>query len=154
MSAAAPTSIRRARAEDLPATLALLRAAGLPTQDIAGGASVQIWVLEGERGILGAVALEGAGSDGRLLRSLVIDPALRRRGLGRALVARIERDARAEGVKRLVLLTETAQGLFDRLGYEVIPRNQAPADLQSSAEFQSLCPGSAVCMAKQLSPAP
>jgi len=150
MSNIAQPSIRRANRADVPAALALLRAAGLPTDDISAGDTVQMWVLEGEHGIVGAVALEGVGSAGRLLRSLVIDPTLQHRGLGRALVAHVERAARAEGVAQLVLLTETARGLFERLGYEQIQRSSAPVDLKSSAEFRLLCPASAVCMVKQL----
>jgi len=71
-------------------------------------------------------------------------------GLGQALVARAEDDARAEGVQQLVLLTETAQLFFSRLGYRLIERSAAPEQLRQSAEFRSLCPVSAVCMAKNL----
>lgn len=120
--------------------------------DLSSAPGLKVWVLEIEGQLAGAVALEGTEPSSRLLRSLVIAPAHQRRGLGPELVARVERDARAEGVERLVLLTESAQSLFDRLGYEIIERAAAPEPLRQSAEFRTLCPASAVCMAKRLSP--
>jgi amino-acid N-acetyltransferase len=146
----ARVAIRRAAAADLPAVLSLLRGAGLPTEDMSPNSALQMWVLEHLGTITGAIALEGAGTDGRLLRSLVVDGAHQGCGWARVLVARAEDAALAEGVMQIVLLTETAQALFRHLGYEAIPRSSAPANLQSTAEFRSLCPNSAVCMVKQL----
>ncbi len=66
-------------------------------------------------------------------------------------MAHAESDARVHGIERLVLLTETARPLFQKLGYELIERREVPESLRRSAEFHSLCPVSAVCMAKALS---
>jgi amino-acid N-acetyltransferase len=49
-----------------------------------------------------------------------------------------------------VLLTETAETFFRRLGYEAIDRHYVSEDLKQSAEFRALCPASAVCMTKSL----
>lgn len=152
VSSSAPLAIRRGQSSDLAAVLALLQRARLPIDDLTSAPGLKIWVLETEGELVGAVALEGIEPTGRLLRSLAVAPAHQRRGLARALVARVENDARAEGIEQLVLLTETAQALFHRLGYQVIDRAAAPTHLQQSAEFRSLCPASAVCMAKRLNP--
>jgi amino-acid N-acetyltransferase len=143
-------AIRRGQSSDLAAVAALLREARLPTDDLSSAPCLSLWVLEIEGELAGAVALEGIEPRSRLLRSLVIVPTHQHRGLGRDLVAQVEREARAEGIEQLVLLTETAQSLFDRLGYEVIERTAVPESLRQSAEFHSLCPASAVCMAKRL----
>jgi amino-acid N-acetyltransferase len=132
--------------------MALLQSAGLPVEDLTSAPGLKIWLLETHSELAGAIALEGTEPTVRLLRSLVVATAYQRRGFGQALVARVESDARVEGLERLVLLTETAQPLFHRLGYEVIERTAVPEPLRQSAEFRSLCPASAVCMAKQLSP--
>ena len=145
-------AIRRGRCSDWAAVVALLQSARLPAEDLTSAAGLKIWVLEMKGELAGAVALEGTEPMGRLLRSLVVATVYQRRGFGQALLAQVENDARAEGVERLVLLTETAQPLFHRLGYEVIERTAVPESLRQSAEFRSLCPASAVCMAKQLSP--
>jgi N-acetylglutamate synthase-like GNAT family acetyltransferase len=141
--------IRRARATDLPAILALLENAGLPTADIASIDKPQMWVLEERDAIVGAIALERFGSEA-LLRSLVIAPDHRKRGFGRELVARVEQSARADRVNHLVLLTETAESFFRRLGYRAIDRSSVSNSVKQSAELRSLCPDSASCMSKIL----
>jgi N-acetylglutamate synthase-like GNAT family acetyltransferase len=143
-------AIRRGERADLAAIRGLLERAKLPTDDLASAPGLQTWVLEVTGDLAGAVALEGARSAARLLRSLVVAPPHQGRGLGQSLVARVECDARAEGVQQLVLLTETAQGFFGHLGYRIIERSAAPEPLQQSGEFRFLCPASAVCMAKSL----
>ena len=150
MSVRAEASIRRSRPADFPAVLALLRAAGLPSEDFAAGSPLAVWVREQDGIVAGAVALEGTGTESRLLRSLVVSPAHQRLGHAQALIAHAEAEARAQGVEQLIILTETAQGLFERMGYRPIERNAAPQSLQESAEFRHLCPASAVCMAKRL----
>jgi amino-acid N-acetyltransferase len=142
-------SIRRGEAADLPAVLALLEAAGLPTADLTSVLGPQMWVLEAKDSVLGVIALERFGSDG-LLRSLAVAPECRKRGFGHKLVARLEHEAQAGGVEQLVLLTETAEPLFRSLGYGVIDRRHVSEELKQSAEFRSLCPASAVCMSKAL----
>ena len=67
----------------------------------------------------GVIGLERFGAGG-VLRLLAVASAYQGLGAGRALVSRLENDARAAGVEQLVLLTETAQAFFGELGYEVI----------------------------------
>ena len=149
MSVSLHGAIRRGRAADLAAARRLLEGAGLPTADLAQVRDLRFWVLEAHGQQLGVIALENFGTHA-LLRSLAIAPEHRSRGLGRELVARLEHDARAEGVTRLTLLTETAEEFFHRLGYEPIERADVPEEVRQSAEFRSLCPASAVCMTKSL----
>ena len=142
--------IRRGQSSDLAAVAALLKKARLPIDDLANATDLKLWVLEMEGKLAGAIALEGTEPTGCLLRSLVAVGSHRRQGFGQALVARVESDARTDGVERLVLLTEIARALFHRLGYELIERATVPEDLRQSAELRSLCPASAICMAKHL----
>jgi len=102
----------------MPAVLALLESAGLPTADLAGIAGLRTWVDESGDSISGVIALDAFGSEG-LLRSLAVAPDYRGRGIGRVLVARLEADARAEGIRKLILLTQTAEPFFRSLGYEI-----------------------------------
>lgn len=144
-----PVQVRHATPQDHAAILALLEQASLPTDDLAGPANVRFWIAEAGGQLVGAVGLERYGTDG-LLRSLVVVPDARRHGLGAALVEALERDARSDGVARLLLLTETAQTFFARLGYQVIARNAAPQTVQAHPQFHTLCPSSATCMDKSL----
>jgi amino-acid N-acetyltransferase len=143
--------IRRARPADLPAVLALLEGARLPTADIAGIDQPQIWVLEERGAIVGAIALERYGSEA-LMRSLVVAPEYRKRGFGRELVALVEESARQDRINQLVLLTETAEPLFRSLGYNTLDRRHVSERLRQSGEFRSLCPASATCLSKVLAP--
>lgn len=143
--------IRPGSPADLPAVRDLLDGEGLPTADLTSAPGLQLWVLEeGDSSIMGAIALERSSGNEALLRSLVIVPARRGRGFGQQLVARVEEDSRQAGIHRLILLTETARSFFERLGYAVIDRQSISGAVKESAEFRSLCPASAVCMAKSL----
>lgn len=144
-----PLDIRRGGPTDLPAVLEVLRDSELPTADLIGVSDLHLWVLETMHGLAGVIALERFGSEA-LLRSLAVAPQYRKRGIGHQLVARLEKDARAAGVRRLFLLTETAERFFLSLGYTVLDRSFASEPVRHSAEFRSLCPASAVCMSKAL----
>ncbi len=142
-------AIRPGQSADLAAVTALLKGAGLPTDDLASASDLHLWVLDTEGDVVGAIGIERFGANA-LLRSLVIAPAFQRRGLGNRLVAQLEQDVQGKGVEQLILLTETAESFFRRNGYEVIERRHVPEEVTQSAEFRSLCPASAVCMAKAL----
>ncbi len=99
--------------------------------------------------LVGVVGLE-IKSHSALLRSLAVDTEFRNRGIATHLIRRIEDHARSLNIETLYLLTMTAEQFFKRQGYQNAQRDSAPADIQETAEFQSLCPASAVCMIKQI----
>lgn len=123
----------------------LLALAALPQPD-EGGRSLAV---EDERGLLGFGALEGEGPD-QLLRSVVLVPSLRRRGLGSVLVSRLVGHARADGVARLWLLTTGAERWFARLGWSAVPRDRAPEAIRQLSQFREVCPASAALMVRAL----
>ena len=99
-----------------------------------------------------AVAGLEIADNSALLRSLAVDEAYRNRKIATALVGKIEDYARSLKVGRLYLLTLTAEAFFKKCGYRAAERESAPAGIQGTAEFKCLCPASAVCMVKRLSP--
>ena len=127
----------------------LLQTCELPFQDLTRAHLENFLVIRENGQFLGTIGLEVCGADG-LLRSLAVSETVRGQGLGLQLVKQIEELARARQLVALYLLTTTAEKFFAHLGYQVIPRESAPAALQETAEFQSICPASAVCMWKQL----
>jgi amino-acid N-acetyltransferase len=145
---AANLTLRSAAAADAPAVHALLERSGLPTSDLST-ARPEFVVAECDGQIIGIGALERCGK-AALLRSVAVEPQWRGSGVGRLIVDELERRARAAGVAELVLLTLTARDFFTRLGYDAKPREQVPRAVLDSAEFRSLCPASAACMAKSL----
>jgi amino-acid N-acetyltransferase len=141
--------IRRGSPADLTAIESLLQNAGLPTEDIRGIPGLRTWVIETGVTLRGAIALEPFASEG-ILRSLAVTPDARSHGLGHRLVAQLESDARNDGFRKLVLLTRTAEKFFEKLGYQIVNRDQISDAVRASAQFRSLCPASATCMAKAL----
>ena len=139
--------IRRAEPADLERGIELLAAAGLPTEDLTHDRLALVAVADGA--LVGMIGLETFGSLG-LLRSLVVSPECRRRGLGEKLVAALEGHARALCINELWLLTIDAGPYFERLGYTGQLRSCAPADIITSDEFSSLCPDDALLMSKAL----
>jgi len=142
-------NVRRGDSSDIGQMTSLLKASGLPTDDLESIAQLDIWLLETEGRAVGTIALERYGSEG-LLRSLAIAPEYRNRGLARRLVSKLEQDASADGVELLVLLTQTAEVFFQKLGYSNTDRSEISQTLKQSAEFKTLCPASARCMSRRL----
>jgi N-acetylglutamate synthase-like GNAT family acetyltransferase len=140
--------VELASPRDLIAIRVLLERSGLPTSDLES-AQPEFAVIRADGKVIAAGALQRFGSSA-LLRSVVVAPDHRGSGLGRLIVSELECSARAAQITQLILLTETAAEFFAHQGYRVIERSSAPAEIQESEEFRSLCPSSATCMGKSL----
>lgn len=134
---------------DRSALQALLVAAELPTEDLTSTSLGDFLAARAGDTLIGAAGLERHG-DTALLRSVVVDKTLRGTGLGQRLVAAMEARARELGVRRLYLLTTTADKFFGRLGYRALARDEAPVAIQATAQFSQLCPSSSAFMMKAL----
>ena len=152
MTATLEVAAHVATTADRAIVRSLLAEARLPVADLDLASELTFLIVRGDADRpIAAIGLERHGDVG-LLRSLVVTPDRRGHGLGRTLVRALEAHAGATGVTQLVLLTETAEAFFRRLGYTVIDRGAAPAAVAASAEFRTLCPATAVCLTKRLSP--
>lgn len=105
-------------------------------------------LYEGEQ-LIGCVGLE-IFEEYALLRSLAVETGSRGQGLGAQLLAAAEERAISRGVRIIYLLTSAAESFFARRGYVIGERSNAPAAIQQTSEFWSLCPSTAVCMNKRL----
>lgn len=126
----------------------LLQAYGLPYEDIAEHLDHFI-VAEMGADLVGVVGLEVHGTTG-LLRSLAVADAHRGKGIAKDLYTRILAHAHLQGVRELYLLTTTAEGFFSRLGFDKTNRDEVSESISATKEFKSLCPSTAVCMAKSI----
>ena len=128
---------------------AALKGAGLPADDVmeAGG---RYWRFSFADDIpAGFGGLEIHGTDA-LMRSVITLPPLRGRGFGRAIVKALEAEAMLLKCSSVFLLTTSAQGLFEKLGYAAVDRARVPAAIRATTQFAALCPDSAAAMRKQL----
>ena len=58
--------------------------------------------------------------------------------------------ARAKGVSKAYLLTDSASAYFEGLGFQQVDRNEVDEPVKTSIEFVELCSESAVAMRKFL----
>lgn len=146
---AQPVQYRRARPSDWPKIGKLLKNASLPTEDAAAHLDRFI-VGTDATDLVAACGFERCGPDA-LLRSFVVAPQLRGRGHGSTLLGHVLRDAAADGVTNVYLLTETAAPFFEHHGFRTMQRDVAPPAIRKTREFTQLCPANARLMARPLS---
>ena len=138
--------------EDETEVVRLLSEAELPVKDLTDDKFKNFLIARARDGsVVGAIGVEPYQDVG-LLRSLVVHPSHREKGLGKQLVCELESFAQRKGIKTIFLLTITAADFFRKLGYEVTQRTHAPASIAKTEEFKNICPVSAVCLLKNLKP--
>lgn len=136
--------MRAATVDDLQALAALLSAEGLPEGGVAEGIT-HFRVLVDAGGIIGAAGIEPLGASA-LLRSLVVAPSHRGRGLARRLTGEMLEHARRLGHDSVYLLTMDADAYFTGLGFARVARDEAPEEVRTCEQYREQCPDSAVLM--------
>ena len=126
----------------------LLKSQNLPSEDLPDVLTDFYAAVNAEK-LIGLIGMERYGNFG-LLRSMVVHPDYRNKGVAETLVIHLEKEAKATGITDMYLLTETADKYFTRKGYSTITRESVPDELKQSSEFSHVCPASAVVMKKKL----
>lgn len=127
----------------------LLRINKLPHQDLQFENSLFITCNDDTNVLVGAGGLELYGGYA-LLRSVVVDVNYRRSSYGSTIITYLLAQAKGKGVKEVYLLTETAREFFLKHGFEDIPRDKVPPEIQATSEYSSVCPVSASVMLKKV----
>jgi amino-acid N-acetyltransferase len=99
--------------------------------------------------IIGSIGLEIYDTFA-VLRSLAVHPRYRNRVLGNKLVSRLTEYGKKSGVKKLFLLTTTAEKYFETRGFNLTDRETVPQAIRNSPEFSSICPSTAFCFSKSI----
>jgi RimJ/RimL family protein N-acetyltransferase len=98
------------------------------------------WVIREETRVVGSVGVERLDAHTAELHRLYVDSTLRGRGLGQTLVETVLAWAREQGVRRLVLGSdtrfETSHRLYRRLGFEQLGERTVEGDLNDSREYR------------------
>ena len=127
----------------------LLQEVKLPTESVDKGTTT-FCVVKQDSSIVGIAGYEFYGDDA-LLRSVAVLPLLQSQGVGSKVFDHMLSVARERRIRRIVLLTETAQKFFERKGFKMVDRSAITNQLMlQSSEFTVACPKSAVCMVLEL----
>jgi len=140
--------IESATEHDLPEIRALLQQLHLPFAGVDEHLPTMLVAKDGEH-VIGTAALE-LHTDGALLRSVAVAPHQQGKQLGHQLIDAALRMAAGRGASTVFLLTTTAESFFPKFGFEQIARDDVPASVRRSVEFESACPTSAIVMRKHL----
>jgi SAM-dependent methyltransferase/N-acetylglutamate synthase-like GNAT family acetyltransferase len=140
----AAINVRAARAEDRAATAQLLAASGLPEAGLEKAFGDAL-VAEHNGFLLGVIAFERYDRDA-LVRSFAVAQGWRKRNVGARLWSELHQRAKQSGISTFYLLTTTIPELARRAGFETIAREDVPAPVRKSVEFELIGCASAVTM--------
>ena len=136
--------LRSATQADYPAIADLLQTVHLPIEGVKEHLEhFFVATLNGK--LVGCIAVEVYESEG-LLRSAAVLPEYQHQGIGKQLYDTLLSFCKKRYIERLTLLTTTAEKYFAQLGFQKIDRGHVAPAVQTSVEFTSACPASAVCM--------
>lgn len=136
--------IESAERRDLAEIAALLEQVGLPSLHLEEHLD-QFLVARSDGRVCGCVGMEIYG-DSCLLRSLAVLPDCQGQGIGRRLVEGIVERGREIGMRRTVILTNSAAEFAARFGFAEVSRCSADGAIGDSWEFRTHACDSAVCM--------
>ena len=126
----------------------LLQICGLPYEDCSEHLNTFNGITrDGNLVAIGALQINGPVA---LLRSIAVHPENRNQGLAAIITQYLLELARLDGVRELYLLTETAENYFTRFGFCPVGRENLPAGIKLTRQFESLCPASAQAMRLKL----
>jgi amino-acid N-acetyltransferase len=123
--------IRRASLTDIPLMIELINdyaAKGimLPRTEFEMAENIRDFVVAFDHGrLVGCGALHFYTASSGEVRSLAVDPSVKTKGIGRAIVETLEVEARAQDLHSLFAFTYVA-GFFAKLGFEEVDRGELP----------------------------
>lgn len=131
-----------------PEFRAALVAADLPIDDLEErGRSFFSLSRGGAKVAFGGYELHGEDA---LLRSIVVLPEYKGRGVGETATGILLERARLDGARHAYLLTTTAAPFFEKLGFKKIDRTSLPEAILATRQASTLCPQTATVLEKVL----
>ena len=135
---------RAAVEDDLGEISSLLDQAELPPLESGQSLSNLIVALDDSQ-LIASVCLEVYGRSG-LIRSMVVVPDRRAKGVGRELFRSLLSRVYELGLKELFLFPTDAKGFFEKLGFKTVAWERAPGPIRDSRELWDLSPETATLM--------
>lgn len=133
--------IRQAMPADLPVIVDLLRRTGLHTASVTLQEGCTYWIADLDGQPAGCIGLEH-GREASLIRSTAVLPAMRSRGLGRALVLSALTQASLRGDHTVYLFSSEAGDYWKRFGFVPATVAEIEAALPDTPQVKSgMCRG-------------
>jgi amino-acid N-acetyltransferase len=152
--------IRKASLTDIPSLLELINAYAtkgimLPRTEFEMAENIRDFLVAFDGGkLVGCGALHFYTAASGEVRSLAVDPAVKTRGIGRAIVEALEEEARQQDLFSLFAFTYVP-GFFGKLGFEEVDRGELPLkawkDCLRCPKFQAC---DEIAVLKRLKPEP
>jgi len=123
--------IRKASLTDISALLELINAYAangimLPRTEFEMAENIRDFLVAFDSGrLVGCGALHFYTATSGEVRSLAVEPAVKTKGIGRALVEALEEEARAQDLHSIFAFTYVP-GFFGKLGFEEVDRGELP----------------------------
>lgn len=128
---AVATSVRKASMRDIPAILGLINSYAaqgimLPRTEFEMSENVRDFhvTYDGDR-LLGCGALHFYSPTSAEVRSLAVQPDLKRSGVGRSIIQALEVEAKENGLENIFAFTYSP-GFFAKLGFYEVERGELP----------------------------
>ena len=125
--------------------IAALEEVGMPTTDLASSGGVYFALFNEHAqavGYCGYETLEEGEEGIAFIRSCVVPEAGRGKGAGRAMMDALMDRLSDAGVSDLYLLTMDADPFFERFGFKIISRDDAPDVVRTTSQFSlEICNG-------------
>lgn len=133
------------------ALVAALTAEKLPVEDVADPGRTWFRFETTQGTIVGFGGYEATGDDA-LLRSVVILPDFRGRGIGKNAMLLLMRKAFDAGASQGYAATTTAEGWLESLGFKPVERSTIPKPILDTRQLSALCPKTATLWTRSLRP--
>lgn len=123
--------VRKASLTDIPALLDLIntyaaKGVMLPRTEFEMAENIRDFLVAFDAGrLVGCGALHFYTAASGEVRSLAVDPSVKTRGIGRALVEALEEEAREQELHSMFAFTYVP-GFFAKLGFEEVDRGELP----------------------------
>jgi amino-acid N-acetyltransferase len=128
-------SLSKAKLEDLEGVIQLLNSTNLTVEGVRPNLE-NFFVARDDNGkLIGIAGLEYYG-ESALMRSVAVSNQHRGEGVGGSLVERCIAESKEFKIRRLYLLTETAEKFMRRFGFRPIDKGAIDSKLQASEEFK------------------
>ena len=126
--------ILKATNDDISDITRLLKAESLPPDDMERWID-NFFLLKIDGITAGAAGIEIWGSTG-LFRSFVVAPEQRSKGFGQQLYDSVISLCGEFGLTSIVLLAKGTTGFFEKRSFKFIARDEVPAEVKNSIQFQ------------------